>query len=261
MTETTLLDAAHARMEADPQSETKRLHFYERLADCELFLALEREPEGADILPLVFPVEDSSLVLVFDREERLTAFLGGARPYAALSGRALVPLLVGQGLGMMLNPEVAPSSMVVPVEALRWLQDTLGHVPAQLEAKPTEIAPPGQLPEQVVSALDIKLSAAVGLARFAYLVTARYEDGAQASLLAFVGAVPGAEPALAQAAQEALVFAGLDAASMDVAFFRATDPLAGALARHGLRFDLPQPEAAAAPGAPGMDPAKPPKLR
>ena len=64
-----------------------------------------------------------------------------------------------------------------------------------------------------------------------------------------------------EAAQEALVFAGLEAASMDVAFFRASDPLAATIARHGLRFDLPVPEQARSPGAPGMDPNAPPKLR
>ena len=32
---------------------------------------------------------------------------------------------------------------------------------------------------------------------------------------------------------------------MDVGFFEAEDPVAASLARAGLRFDLPQPEAAA----------------
>ena len=39
------------------------------------------------------------------------------------------------------------------------------------------------------------------------------------------------------------------------------DPLAGYLAKVGLRFDLPEPEQPQTPGAPGMDPTKPPKLR
>ncbi|MFT7106909.1 MAG: hypothetical protein ACJAVT_001431, partial [Yoonia sp.] len=33
------------------------------------------------------------------------------------------------------------------------------------------------------------------------------------------------------------------------------------LAKVGLRFDLPEPQAARTPGPPGMDPANPPKLR
>ncbi len=262
MTEPTQLDAAHAEMEAAPENETKRLRFFERLADGELFLALERDAQGDDIAPMIFPLEDANVVLVFDREHRLTEFLGGARPYAALSGRSLVPLLVAEGLGMMLNPEVAPSAMMLSPEALSWLNDTLAQTPEQLEVTPSGIHAPGALPEQVVAALDTKLAAAAGLAHCAYLVSATYQQGGQASLLAFVETTPGAEGALAQAAQEALVFAGLDAASIDVAFFRASDPVTAKLARYGLRFDLPPvPAPSFAPAAPGMDPDVPPKLR
>ena len=73
--------------------------------------------------------------------------------------------------------------------------------------------------------------------------------------------VPGAEPALAQAASEALIFSGLDAGEMDVAFFAASNPVSARLAKVGLRFDLPQPEPVSAPNAPGMDPDTPPRLR
>jgi hypothetical protein len=49
---------------------------------------------------------------------------------------------------------------------------------------------------------------------------------------------------------------------MDVGFFASTEPVAAKLARHGLRFDLPQPEPSAPPpAAPGMDPEKPPVLK
>ena len=80
-------------------------------------------------------------------------------------------------------------------------------------------------------------------------------------MLAFVGALPGAEEALAQATSEALVFSGLDAAALDVGFFDARDVVVERLARVGLRFDLPQPAPAAAPAAPGTDPDRPPRLR
>jgi hypothetical protein len=47
-----------------------------------------------------------------------------------------------------------------------------------------------------------------------------------------------------------------------VGFFDAADPIAAKLAKVGLRFDLPQPQApVSVPVAPGMDPANPPKLR
>ena len=73
--------------------------------------------------------------------------------------------------------------------------------------------------------------------------------------------MPGAEQALAQAASEALIFSGLDAGEMDVAFFSASDEMSARLAKVGLRFDLPQPEPLAGPQAPGMDPDAPPRLR
>lgn len=247
-------------MTGAPQDDAARLNFYERFADAELFLALEEEPEDDDITPMVFPVDGENLVLVFDREDRLDAFLGQPGAYAAISGRALVPLLTAQGLGAMLNPEVAPSQTLIPLEALNWLERTLGHAPREMEATPQEILPPGELPEKIVASLDTKLAGAAGLARYAYLVTARYEGGGRNTLLGFVDPLPGAEAALARAVQEALVFAGLEAAALDVAFFRASDPVSAALARHGLRFDLPEPEVASAPGTPGKDPNNPPRL-
>jgi hypothetical protein len=117
------------------------------------------------------------------------------------------------------------------------------------------------LPEAVVSGLDRKLAIAAGLARFAYLAAATYDDGAHGHVLAFVDAVEGAEKALASAAGEALTFSGIEAGVMDVLFVRSSDPLAARLAKVGLRFDLPEHEAPHVPGAPGMDPENPPKLR
>ena len=83
-------------------------------------------------------------------------------------------------------------------------------------------------------------------------------------MLAFVDAAPGAQGALAKAVAEALTFSGIEAGALDVAFFRASEPMAARLAQHGLRFDLPQPVEAVQEVlrmAPGSDPAKPPKLR
>ena len=83
----TLLDAAHAAVSADPENEALRLRFFERLADGELVLLLEREAVGDSFEPRIFDLEDGPVVLVFDREERLASFTGGIAPYAALPGR------------------------------------------------------------------------------------------------------------------------------------------------------------------------------
>ena len=255
------LDEAHAVMESAPEDDAVRLRFYERLADTELFMLLGEEAAGDQIKPELFEIEDQQFALVFDREERLSAFVGRAVPYAGVPGRTLATMLAGQGIGLALNLEVAPSAMLIPAEAVDWLVATLAHGPDETEARLTEVSAPGGLPEAVVTGLDRKLAIAAGLARFAYLAAAKYEDGTQGHVLAFVDAVEGAEKALASAAGEALTFSGIEAGVMDVLFVRASDPLAAHLAKVGLRFDLPELEAPQAPGAPGMDPGKPPKLR
>lgn len=259
----TPIDRAHAAMEAAPQDDAARLRFYERLADAELFLLLFDEPEGANIRPQVFDTDDGRFILVFDREERLADFAQETVPYVAMSGRTVVEMMAGQGIGLGVNLSVAPSSILLPAQAIDWLAGTLQQRPQEVEARPQEIIPPSGLPEAVLTALDSKLAAAGGLAKVVYLVGVRYEGDAQSHMLAFVDPAPGAEGALAQAAGEALTFSGIEAGAIDVAFFDATDPMAATLARVGLRFDLPEAEVMAeTPGAnPGMDPSKPPKLR
>ncbi|MFC7703387.1 SseB family protein [Plastorhodobacter daqingensis] len=259
----TPLDTAHAAMTAAPEDDAARLRFYERLADGEMFLLLESEPEGETLVPQVFPLEEGSYVLIFDQDERLAEFVGATAPYAALPGRVIASLLAGQGVGLGVNLGVAPSSMLIPSDAVDWLARTLGHAPTELEARPEEFLAPKGLPEALLTALDGKLARAGGLASTAYLAGVRYEGGRRGHMLAFIDTAEGAEGPLARAAAEALTFSGIDAGEMDVAFFRAQDPLAAVLARVGLRFDLPQPEqpSQVAPQPPGMDPSKPPKLR
>lgn len=257
----TLLDAAHAAVSADPDNEALRLRFFERLADGEMVVLLEREAVGDSVEPRVFDLEEGPVVLVFDREERLAAFTGGIAPYAALPGRLIAALLRGQGIGMGVNLGVAPSSMLLPPEAMDWLAETLEEGPQEVEALPQEFLPP-QVPQAVIAALDAKLARAGGLAEAALLAAVLYRDGRRGHLLAVIGAVEGSEAALARAMNEALVFSGIEAGELDVVFLAAGSPAAEAMARVGLRFDLPQPETAKpAPAAPGMDPSRPPKLR
>ncbi|WP_341367260.1 SseB family protein [Yoonia sp. BS5-3] len=254
------LDLAHAAMEAAPEDDTARLQFYERLADSELFMLLGSEAEGDQINPEIFEIENQKFTLVFDREERLAQFVGRVAPYAGLPGRGLVQMLAGQGVGLAFNLEVAPSAMLIPADAVDWLAQTLAHSPDQTEARLQEISAPN-VPQSVVTGLDRKLAIAAGLARSAYLAAASYEGGSQGHALVFIDALPDAEQALAHAASEALTFSGIEAGVMDVLFIRAADPLAAHLAKVGLRFDLPEAPKPEVPSAPGMNPAKPPKLR
>lgn len=258
---TTDIDTAHAAMTAAPDDDAARLRFYERVADSELFLLLAGDPDGDQIEPELFVIKEQSYVLVFDREERLADFTGRTVPYAALPGRALAGMLAGQEIGLALNLEVAPSSMMIPPDGVAWLAETLENKPQEEQARLVEISPPVGLPEDVITGLDRKLAIAAGRARFAYLAAATYEGGGKGHVLAFIDAVPHAETALAQAAGEALTFSGIEAGVIDVLFCGSQDALADRLAKVGLRFDLPDVVQPNAPGAPGMDPSKPPKLR
>lgn len=256
-----LLDAAHAAVSADPENDALRLRFYERLADGEMILLLEREVEGDDVVPRVFALEDGPVVLVFDREERLSAFTGGIAPYAALPGRVIAGMLKGRGIGLGVNLGVAPSSMLLPPEALDWLAMALETGPEAAEGKPVAFHAPKGLPEGLLTGLDAKLARAAGLASAALLVGVAYADGRRGHMLAFLDAMAGAEAALARAVGEALVFSGVEAGVLDVAFVRSGEAAVAAMAQVALRFDLPVPETPEGPGAPGMQPDRPPRLR
>lgn len=258
----TLLDAAHAALSNDPGNEAHLLRFYERLADGELFLLLEREAEGETLEPKIFDLESGRFVLVFDREERLAEFTGGIAPYAALPGRVIAGLLRGQEIGLGVNLGVASSEMLLPAEAMDWLAEALEQGPDEVEAVPEQFHAPKGLPDQLLSGLDAKLARAGGLASAVLLAGVTYRGGRLGHMLAFLDAKPGAETALARAASEALIFSGIEAGEMDVAFLASVDPVAVSMARVALRFDLPVPEKEepAAPSAPGMDPSRPPRL-
>ena len=254
------LDRAHAAMGG---SDAARLRFYEVLADSDLFILLDAEPEGDRVQPAVMQVDGADYVLAFDAEDRLSAFARRAAPYAGLPGRALAQMMAGQGIGLALNLQVAPSAMLVPADAVDWLAATLDHAPQQSEARLTGVSRPAGLPEAVFDALDRKLSRCAGLADHALLVAADYADGARGHVLAFIDAPETAHAALAHAAGEALTFSGIEAGVMDVMFVASSDAVAARLGRVGLRFDLPvlQRATPAVPMAPGSDPAAPPKLR
>lgn len=256
------LDTAHAAMEAAPDDDGARLRYFERLADTELFLVLAEETHGETAKPMLFDAQGHQFALVFDRTERLSDFAEAEAAFVALSGRAILDLLAGHSIGLAVNLG-APSANLLPAEALAWLRETLAVAPTQAQGKIQALHPPTSFPESVLLGLDRKLSMMAGRARQAWLVDAEYADGPRMPLLVFLDAAPGSEGALSQAVSEALVFSGVPAGALDVSFARSTDRFAARLAKHGLRFDLPEPETARMDDrpAPGSDPAKPPILR
>lgn len=259
----TPLDFAHAEMENHPTDDAMRLRFYERLADSELFLLLEEEPTEDIAKPMIFPVEDQQFALVFDSEDRLVEFAERTAPYVSLSGRMIAQMLNGQGIGMGVNLSVAPSSMLLPSDAVGWFAETLSFEPEQAQAKPTAIYAPKSVPEVLIQSLDTKLAAMAGVAKAAYLAGVDYEGATSGHVIAFIDAIEAAQPAMTSAIAEALTFSGIEAGTLDVLFLRASDPICIQLAKVALRFDLPElmePKAHVME-APGSNPDKPPKLR
>jgi hypothetical protein len=261
-------DRAHAAMEADPDNQALRLAVYDRLADAELFLLLEEEPEGEDIRPQLFSSDEGDFVLAFDLEERLAEFADEALPYAALPGRVIAQHLVGEGIGLGVNLGVAESAMLLPPEALDWLTETLTHAPQTRDARPAQFDAPA-LPPAILGlllpAFEAKFEQIAGLASHALLGGVVYEDGHRGHVLAFLGAPEPARPGIAKAMAEALAFSGLDAGELDVTFLDETSPAAAVLLEKALVLALPEPVEEEVqelkPVMPGMDPAKPPILR
>jgi hypothetical protein len=251
-------------MQDDPDDAPARLRFLALLADSLLFLLLAEDAASDSIAPRVFPLEDGPVVLAFDSADRLALFAQGPVPHAELPGRAVAAALAGQGLGLGLNLGVAPSSILLPPEAVDWLAGALAGGAAEaappVEARPVRFDPPFGLPAEVLAALDVRLARAGGLAAFALLAGVLYADGRRSQLLAFVAAAPGAEAALARSAGEALRLSGADRGAIDVTFLAADDPSLPALLRVALRVDLP-PLLPDPPAAPGSDPTRAPRLR
>ena len=256
----TEIDMAHAAMEAEPENDAARLAFYERLADSELFMLLSGEPNGDQIKPELFDIQDQKFALVFDSEERLATFVGRPAPYAGLPGRGLVQMIKGQSIGLALNLEVAPSAMLIPSSAVGWLAELLLHGPDQHEAVLHDLHAPMNLPDEVLSAIGRKLSLVPGLAKCAYFAGATFDNGAKGHVLVFIDTKEGSEDALAHAAGEALNFSGIEAGSMDVMFAKSDEKIHDVLQNVGLRFDMPEPQKPRTPEAPGMNPDKPPIL-
>ncbi|MCX7890041.1 MAG: SseB family protein [Rhodobacteraceae bacterium] len=259
MAEPTLLDRAHARMQAAPEDDALRLAYYGALAAATLFVIV-RDAAADPPEPVVLPLSDGDVVLAFDAEERLAAFTGRPTPHAALAGRILVAALAGRGIGLLLNPGDGPAAFHLPAAAVDWLAATLAAAAAAGEDAPVA----GLLP---AGPSDLALAAALaphfadlppGLAT-AVLVRAQLADGRAGPVLVLAGAPASARAPLASAAAEAALFAAADE-EIGLAFAPAGSPLARQALSTGLVLN-PGPSSARPPAGPGTDPARPPRLR
>lgn len=258
----TALDRAHARMVAAGETEPARRTFFAALAAAELVVVLEAEApdDAATIRPLTVETGEGTLVLAFDTELRMADFLGTGAATATLTGRQVARMLAPAGLGLALNPEVAPSEMLLPADAIAWLAEMTPAATELRESRIAGVAPPAGAGCELLEALDARLAMLSGLATRAALAEAIHGDGARALVLGLWGVPAPLHAAATTAVAEALSLAGLPEAELDLVFVEEGDDLAARLARQGLVYDIPRPAAAPGATAPGSDPEKPPRL-
>lgn len=276
----TALASALAKLADDSENPALRLWFHGELISTEVFVWLAGMPgpagEGAPratpagtLAPQVFDLESGPTVLAFDSEAALAAFAGKAVDYAALPGRVLVRMLTEARprLSLLVQGANGVAELLGP-EALDWLMQTLSApAPGAVMAQARSYGPPMLSPavlSLLVPALERRLSGLPGL-EAAALVQAVWQDGSTGHLLAVSGLPHPAWPAVSQAVAEALALSGAALDQLDVVF--PAPERMKAILTAGLRLapaphtlaTVPQPRNP--PSAPGMDPARPPRLR
>ena len=236
--------------------DAARARVLNRLADTELFVALEADPAGDRARLRLFDLPDGRMAIAADAEERLAGFFGAPVAHVALPGRALAAMLAAEGVTLMANPG-APSEMLLAPEVLGWLAEALAAAPVEDRAGPARLsAPSAGMVAALAEPLASRLADMGGLAEAAALVAAEWPDGTAGHLLVMAGTPEPRRPLIAKALAELIAFLPPLPAPCDVAFDLPLPE--GALI---LRIDRPEPEPEPAPRAPGRDPAKPPILR
>ena len=224
-----------------------RARILSRFADTELSVCLVEEPTGDVAAFRTFDLPGGHRVaLAFDRDERLSQFLGGPAPYLALPGRALAQVLTGQETGLLVNPGL-PSEMLLEVSTLAWLSDVLSSQPQETVAQARVGAPDPTVVAVLAQPLADRLGDLRGFVSGAALVGAGGTTRSTAAhLLLIAGAPIDAQPRLAKSLADTLALLPDVSGGVDIAFTEAAVP------DTALRFDLsmPKPDVAVRPKGP-----------
>ena len=256
----TALERAIVMLENNSDDPVRFAAVLQRLADSELFLALDVDINGPDLNPKVVYLKEQEYVAVYDTELRLEESIGGGVEYLALSGRVLIQMLADKSTGIALNPGTAAIGYIFEPETLQWLVMSLEEKPEKMAQKITEVSSPAKISSKALDALSAKLTSAQGLADYACLVEATDILDNKNPLLCFVGSVPNSEPNLAKLVNEYLQFSDHNGDPWDVTYLDPAHGLVEKILNVGLRFDLPKPAPAVKLIAPGSVKGKPPIL-
>ncbi len=230
------------------------------IARSELFVATTTEVMGSDFDPMLVSFGEEPYIAVFDSAAKLSDFEGASGHFVSVSGRAIAQMLVGQNIGVVLNPKSHSWSHVLDVETLEWMAELDRFELIEDDLNELTIQPISQGATELVQALDEVLPAAMGLASCVFLVEVS-ADGSRHSAAIFCDAKSDAHSVLKQLIQEMVLYSGQIQSELSVGFVQSDSPQYSTFVRQGLRLDIPQPKRAATITAPGMDPQKPPKLR
>ncbi len=256
------LDVAFIEMAAAGDDPIAAARFHERLLAGWLSVVLAAEPEqGAEaVRPEVFDVEEGRFVLAFDSDGRMAAFLDRARPSAGLSGRSLIAMLAGRGLGIALNLGEAPSATLLPAETIDWLADRLREAAlVEIDTGLDWVGPPLDAPAALIDGLGRRITAFGPTIGMAVLVASRSGDAEPALTLAVSGAPEAARAAIAAAVAEAAAICGPHDRAVQVFFVDRDLAVLARLERVGIVFEVAA--ALEAPPAGSDNGARPPILR
>ena len=257
----TPLERAIVVLESNSEDPKLFAKVLERLLDSEIFLALNNDANKTDLDPKTVHLGQKEYVAVYDTELRLEESVGGGAEYIALSGRSLMPMLIGQNTGIALNPGSKSIGYVFETDTLEWLVRSLKEEPEELVAKIEEVRPPAKMSPQALDALSIKLASAQGLADYACLVEATDVFNRKNPLLFFVGSISNSQPILAKLVNEYLQFSDYCGDPWDVTYLDPGHKMVKKILSVGLRFDLPKPIKSVKVVAPGSVKGQPPILR
>lgn len=221
----------------------QRARMLSRLADTEVFVALEAEPVGDDVQLRIFPSEEGKFALGCDSEDRLADFFGQPVDYVGLPGRVLAGLLRAEGAGLLVNPGHA-SEMLLDASMLDWLSDALAGTPQADEAHLRLIGPDKATADALAQPLAVRLADLRGLISGAALVGVAGLGGVASHLLLISGAEADRQPQIAKALAEALAFLPPQPGGVDISF------VDNAVTPGALLFDLTPPEAPVPPKSP-----------
>jgi hypothetical protein len=170
--EETRLDRLWQAVE-DGCAEADWLRFYEGFAAQRLIVPMAEDGAAPQTLALA----SGEVALAFDTEARFAAFISGPTEQVTVTGADLARALAPLGLGVALNPAVAPGETVLDPEAVAWIAEHSGAEVAVEETSDTRLVPPAALEALLLEALGTRLAEMEAHVAEAWLVGTAEADG------------------------------------------------------------------------------------